>query len=70
MVQIIGFMGCLYLFVKALEIASNDAFTDKEGNLKGPATLALILCGLGSIGFALWLFIQGAAMAEITDIRY
>lgn len=54
MIQIIGFLGCLYLFVKGLEILSQER---QNGASQAASALALI----GAFGFAIWLYIQGNA---------
>ena len=62
MLQIIGWLGCLYLFIKALEICSGSEHRTGQGHLK---TSAAIACGLGwagALGFAVWIFAQGAAL--------
>ncbi|QSR18404.1 hypothetical protein [Novosphingobium sp. KA1] len=61
MLQIIGWLGCLYLIVKALEMAANPAYRDDSGVLKGYAVAACLLAWMGAIGFALWLAAQGAS---------
>ena len=59
MLQIIGWIGCLYLVVKALEIISNSAFRGEDGNLRSYANLACWLAFVGAAFFAIWLYDQG-----------
>lgn len=63
MIQIIGFLGCLYLLVKALEIASSSAFKDQAGSVDATAKTAIALAVAGAVGFAIWLLAQGGAFA-------
>ncbi|WP_132384833.1 hypothetical protein [Novosphingobium sp. PhB165] len=65
MLQIIGWLGCLYLVIKSLEIAANPAFRYENGILKGYAIIACILGWFGAVGFALWLGVQGAAIPAL-----
>lgn len=63
MLQIIGLLGCLYVFVKGLEIAGSSTQRDAEGRVAAPAIFAMLLAWLGAFGFALWFIAQGAASA-------
>jgi hypothetical protein len=68
MLQIIGWLGCLYLIVKALEIAgSADSYEPHEVNaekqvLRLPAVFAISLAVVGALGFGIWLKFQGSAL--------
>lgn len=62
MLQIIGWLGCLYLVVKALEIAANPDYRDANGMMKPVAMGAAVLGWFGAVGFALWLAAQGGAL--------
>lgn len=64
MLQIIGWLGCLYLVVKALEIIANPAYRDANGMMKSAAIWAALLAGFGAVGFALWLAAQGGAFPQ------
>ena len=64
MLQIIGWLGCLYLFVKSLEILSSRSHRDDENQLTAAATSAVAAGICGSIGFALWLGAQGDAASS------
>lgn len=70
MLQIIGWLGCLYLFVKGLEIAGSassyqPSIADSEKlEMRTPTLLAILLAVAGSLGFALWLAAQGSASGE------
>ena len=59
MLQIIGWLGCLYLAVKGLEIVSSSAFRGSDGELPGFATLAAGLAFVGAAIFSVWLYEQG-----------
>lgn len=61
MLQIIGWLGCFYLVIKAMEIGSGNQFRDSEGQLKALATGACMLAWFGALAFAVWLLLQGDA---------
>ncbi len=60
MLQIIGLLGCLYLFIKGLEIASSSAHCNADGRFSGPAIFAMLLAWLGAFVFGLWFLAQSA----------
>ena len=60
-IQIIGWLGCLYLIVKGLEIASSSAFRNEHGNARSGATAACMVAWIGALVFAVWLLLQGDA---------
>lgn len=62
MLQIIGWLGCVYLFIKALEIASGSGHRNENGDLRSSAMAACGLAWFGSVGFAIWIFVQGSAL--------
>lgn len=64
MLQIIGWLGCLLLVVKALEIIMIPDYRDKFGDLRRPALAACILCWAGAALFAAMLYSQGEAMSR------
>lgn len=64
MLQIIGWLGCLYLVVKALEIIANPAYRDANGMMKSAAIWASLLACFGAFGFALWLAAQGGSLPQ------
>lgn len=51
MIQLIGWLGCLYLLVKSLEIVSSSAHRTENGKLKATARVAALLGVAGSIVF-------------------
>ena len=55
MLQIIGWLGCVYLLVKSLEIFSSSNFRNEAGKLKETAILAALVAFWGAVGFAIWL---------------
>lgn len=59
MLQIIGFLGCVMLAVKLLEMAANSALRTDDGDMKSTAAAALWLGWLSVFGFAFWLVEQG-----------
>ncbi|QIK95911.1 hypothetical protein G7076_05005 [Sphingomonas sp. HDW15A] len=66
MLQLIGWLGCLYLFVKGLEIASA-----KSGDLSQELRSAAVwLSLLGSVAFAVLFFLQfsGSRPLEVDDV--
>jgi len=62
MLQIIGWLGCLYLFVKGCEALANSSYRTADGGLNGYANTAVVLSFAGALGFALWLLVQGGAL--------
>lgn len=61
MVQIIGWLGCVMLAVKLLEIMANPNMHDENGKMTPAANAALWTGWPAVIGFALWLAAQGGA---------
>ena len=52
MLQIIGWMGCLYLIIKALELYSTSkARQNEDGNYDAMAMIAGAIALLGGVGF-------------------
>ncbi|WP_395393048.1 hypothetical protein WBP07_17895 [Novosphingobium sp. BL-8A] len=62
MLQIIGWLGCLYLIVKCLEIASNSDFRNANGDLKGMPLAACVIGWFGAVIFAVALYLVGASI--------
>jgi hypothetical protein len=62
MLQIIGLLGCTYLLVKACELGSSNAHRDAEGALNAPAAAGILVASAGALGFAFWLYAQGASI--------
>jgi hypothetical protein len=66
MLQIIGWMGCLYLIVKALELlSSNEHQTD--GKFHGTAQVGAVIAIVSAIGFFFLLDAQVDATTAITS---
>lgn len=61
MLQIIGWLGCFYLVVKALEIFASNNFRQETGKLKESAIYAVAIALAGAVSFAIWLSDQGSA---------
>lgn len=53
--QIIGWIGCLYLVVKAFEIISSNEHRNAEGKLHTAGMVAAIIALLGALIFVLLL---------------
>ena len=62
MFQILGWLGCVYLVVKALEIGSSTVFRDEGGLMKLSAVAACAIAWMAAIIFAFLFYGQGAAM--------
>jgi len=62
MLQIIGWLGCVYLVVKACEILSNAQHRDEAGNLKRWALTGVVVAWLSAVAFLLLLNEQGRAL--------
>lgn len=67
MLQIIGWLGCVYLMVKALEIGSATVHRDKLGDMTPTAVVAVLVAGGGALAFGVWLFVQGGGLAVETE---
>lgn len=64
MLQIIGWLGCLYLIVKGFEISASAAFRDDTGKARFGATTACMLAWGGAVVFGIWLADQGSAFPQ------
>lgn len=68
MVQIVGWLLCLCLFVKGLELAAqSQATAGPEGERIGGSGMlesASAIAILGSLAFAAWLFMQGNELSS------
>jgi hypothetical protein len=61
MLQIIGWLGCLYLLVKGCEIVANKGNRSAEGHLHGGAVIGAGLAFVGAPIFMLLLLAQAGA---------
>lgn len=61
MLQILGWLGCLMLAVKLVEMGHNPTFRDEEGKLKETVVGLFLLGWAGVFGFALLFWVQGSA---------
>lgn len=59
MLQIIGWLGCLYLFIRSASMGVSREFRNDEGTMIDGAAYLMVLGIAASIGFALWLGAQG-----------
>jgi hypothetical protein len=64
MLQLIGWLGCIYLAVKALSFAASREYRTEAGHLTGYAALAIFLSWFAVIGFAIAFYIQGSAATD------
>ena len=69
MLQIIGWMLCLFLVLKACEINANPAYQEKDAEgkttgLNGPASAAAAFALIGAVIFAGLLYYQGQAVTD------
>jgi hypothetical protein len=62
MLQIIGWLGCLYLVLKSCEFLGSNAYRDADGDIDGYANAGAVLSIVGAAAFALWLFVQGGQL--------
>jgi hypothetical protein len=63
MLQIIGFLGCAYMIVKALEMTARPDFRNENGFLNGSAVLAIAIAWVAAAVFTIWLLIAGAQVS-------
>lgn len=61
MLQIVGWLGCVYLLVKSIEIFASSSFRTEAGKLKESAMIGALIAFWGAVGFAIWLSAQGSA---------
>jgi hypothetical protein len=66
MLQIIGWLGCFYLVVKALEIYATNVRDDANGGVTPASVVAIGAAILGAGAFAFWIYAQGAAVQSIS----
>lgn len=64
MLQIIGWLGCLYLAIKGFEIAGGTNFRDLDGKPTAAAKIAATIAWIGAFVFALLLLAQGNAFQQ------
>jgi hypothetical protein len=60
MLQILGWLVCLCLFVKGIELLELAETGKQERQLRAGAVIAM----LGAVGFAVWIYFQGAALSD------
>ena len=65
MLQILGWLGCLMLAVKLVEMGHNPTLYNDEGRLKETAGWIIVAGWAGVLGFAVWFWIQGQEVSEI-----
>jgi hypothetical protein len=66
MLQIIGWMGCVYLFVKGIEFMASRNYRNNEGGIGGAAIVGPIICWLSAFAFALILNVQAGTASSFT----
>lgn len=62
MLQLIGWLGCIYLIVKVLGYTANPAFRKEDGTLNESAKAAVWIGWLAAIGFGFLFLGQGSSM--------
>ena len=67
MLQIIGWLGCVYLVVKALEIAGSNAFRNDKGQMTGGAIGAVAVAWIAVAVFAVLFWVQGQEVTSAVD---
>ncbi|WP_144400976.1 hypothetical protein [Novosphingobium sp. MBES04] len=65
MLEIIGWMGCLYFVVKGIEISSSSSFRNEDGSPKRGITAAFMLCWAGAVVFGFLLADQATTVREV-----
>ncbi len=70
MIQIIGLLGCLYLFIKGCEFVASNNYRDETGQMKGSAAVGTMFSFAGAIGFSVALYLQGAELRTVSDMTY
>ena len=68
MLQIIGWLGCVYLLLRSLQMAYSRDMQDDEGKMQVGAMFTMILGITAALVFAFWLGDQGAAFAPESDL--
>lgn len=68
MLQILGWLGCLMLAVKLVELGYSPTLRSEEGRLNDYALMLLVIGWIGAFGFAFWIFAQGQEMRESYDV--
>lgn len=64
LLQIIGWLGCLYLAVKGLEIGNGAQFRHESGRVTVAGALIAILAVGGALVFAVAINLQGEAFVQ------
>jgi len=67
MLQIIGWLGCLYLAIKGLEIGNSRNFQNADGRVTGAGASIAVLSVLGALVFAVALLLQGDIPAQTAE---
>jgi hypothetical protein len=70
MLQIIGLLGCVYLFVKSFEFGSSRQYRLNNGHMSAGALFAMWIAVVGSLGFAFLLIVQGEAVPAPPNFPY
>jgi hypothetical protein len=64
MLQIIGWMGCVYLLVKCFEFWGSNAYRKADGSFSGVAAAGSVVAMLGAIVFFLMVNAQASSSSE------
>jgi hypothetical protein len=67
MLQIIGWMGCVYLLVKCFEFWGSSAYKKEDGSFNGVAAAGSVVAMLAAIVFFFTLNAQASATSGISS---
>ena len=67
MLQILGWLGCVFLVVKAIEFATSQNFKDESGRVRDVAAIAAIFCLVSAAGFTYLFDAQGAQFGSAVN---
>ena len=69
MLQIIGWLGCVYLFVRCASMMVSNEFKNAEGQMDVAASVIATFGLIASLGFAIWLNGQGLSFETANDLE-
>lgn len=65
MLQLLGWLGCLYLLVKGLAMIGDLTLVDGDGERHPATNIAIMLAIAGAVVFAIFFAVQGNAMPDL-----
>lgn len=68
MLQIIGWLGCVYLIFRALQMRFSREFEDDHGRFRDGANYLMLTAILIGLVFAIWLLFQGTEFQTRPDL--